>query len=383
MAFTPDPYLFSNAAMGGVRTGSALADLFQQRKKQQQLSQLSELFGRGDYEQAGALAVGMGEIGAGADLAQIPYKREQQRLQQDFQNAQFMDNRDFRQSESEWRRLQAERDDEWRRKMFQYKQERDALDVVPSGYVPIDPSNPSAGVEPLPGIPSPSQKPLSPLGKIRADYEAGLIDKATMDAAVKKITHSNDGITIRPDGTVQIGGKAATEGQSKANIYATRMERSNQLLNRLETEGTSLSQALASGVPLAGNYLLTPGYRQYDQAKRDFVNATLRQESGAVISPAEFANAEKQYFPQPGDDPQTIKQKRQNRIIAMKSIREASGPFQVKSETVNTGEPINVPSPMTAGKTAQDAITVTTIEEAERLPSGTWVSINGRIGQVE
>ena len=47
--------------------------------------------------------------------------------------------------------------------------------------------------------------------------------------------------------------------------------------------------------------------------------------SGAVINPEEFENGKKQYFPQPGDDPTTIAQKRQNRQIAQKAIREASG----------------------------------------------------------
>jgi hypothetical protein len=131
------------------------------------------------------------------------------------------------------------------------------------------------------------------------------------------------------DGTVvQMGGgnepKDMKEAQAKANIYASRMENSNQILERLETEGTSLTNKIASGLPL-GNYALSPEYRQYDQAKRDFINATLRQESGAVIADSEFANGERQYFPQPGDDPQTIAQKKENRRIAMIAIRQASG----------------------------------------------------------
>ena len=137
------------------------------------------------------------------------------------------------------------------------------------------------------------------------------------------------GIEIGPDGTVRIGGgvKKATEGQSRANIYATRMEASNRILDDLEGEGTELSSLLASGLPIAGNYLLDEDYRKYSQAQRDFINAALRQESGAVISEAEFVNARQQYFPQPGDGPETIAQKRQNRIIAMEAIRDASGPF--------------------------------------------------------
>jgi hypothetical protein len=134
----------------------------------------------------------------------------------------------------------------------------------------------------------------------------------------------SNGITVGPDGTVQIGG-SMKEGEAKANIYASRMEASNELLNRLETEGTDLSNKLMSGVPVLGNYGVTPEYRQFEQAQRDFINAALRQESGAVISPEEFENGKRQYFPQPGDDPETIAQKARNRQTAIRAIRQASG----------------------------------------------------------
>jgi hypothetical protein len=63
----------------------------------------------------------------------------------------------------------------------------------------------------------------------------------------------------------------------------------------------------------------------YDQAKRDFINAILRRESGAVISEEEFANAEQQYFPQPGDGPEVIAQKRANRENAIRGIEVSAG----------------------------------------------------------
>jgi hypothetical protein len=54
-------------------------------------------------------------------------------------------------------------------------------------------------------------------------------------------------------------------------------------------------------------------YKQIEQAQRDFVNAVLREESGAAISESEFENAIKQYFPQPGDTAEVVKQKQINR----------------------------------------------------------------------
>jgi len=54
-------------------------------------------------------------------------------------------------------------------------------------------------------------------------------------------------------------------------------------------------------------------YKQIEQAQRDFVNAVLREESGAAIAESEFENAIKQYFPQPGDTAEVVRQKQINR----------------------------------------------------------------------
>jgi hypothetical protein len=142
-----------------------------------------------------------------------------------------------------------------------------------------------------------------------------------------------------PDGTtIQMGGaqKPMKEAQAKANIYASRMENSSAILDKLETQGTDFWKRTVAGLPL-GNYGVDPEYRQYEQAKRDFINATLRQESGAVIADSEFANAEQQYFPQPGDDPATIAQKKENRRIAMEAIRQASGQPATEPNPQDTG----------------------------------------------
>jgi hypothetical protein len=69
-----------------------------------------------------------------------------------------------------------------------------------------------------------------------------------------------------------------------------------------------------------GNLALSKEGQQAEQAQRDFVNAVLRRESGAVISPQEFANAQKQYFPQPGDSKEVLAQKRRNRTIAIEGL---------------------------------------------------------------
>ena len=53
---------------------------------------------------------------------------------------------------------------------------------------------------------------------------------------------------------------------------------------------------------------LSPEQQQVAQARINFITALLRKESGAAIGASEFATAEKNYFPKPGDDAATIAQ---------------------------------------------------------------------------
>ncbi len=81
-----------------------------------------------------------------------------------------------------------------------------------------------------------------------------------------------------------------------------------------------------AAIPLLGNFIVSKDYQSFNQAQRDFINAQLRRESGAVISPAEFDNAEKQYFPIPGDDDNTLMQKQANRDAAVRGMVRSAGP---------------------------------------------------------
>ena len=122
--------------------------------------------------------------------------------------------------------------------------------------------------------------------------------------------------------TKPAGGKPLNDTQAKALQFGTRMQASSEILDKLADEGIN-SSVPGSRLPVIGGVItaLKPEDRQQlDQAKRDFINAVLRRESGAAISASEFDNAEKQYFPQPGDKPETIKQKKSNRDLATRGI---------------------------------------------------------------
>lgn len=128
------------------------------------------------------------------------------------------------------------------------------------------------------------------------------------------------------------------EGQSNAATYADRMAAADSILGGLESQGTDLKQTIVGKVPVLGNYGVSADYQKYDQAKRDFINATLRKESGAVISPEDFDNADKQYFPQPGNGPEVLAQKRENRRIAVEGMKRAAGPTYKPTQTTNKAE---------------------------------------------
>jgi len=120
--------------------------------------------------------------------------------------------------------------------------------------------------------------------------------------------------------------KPLTESQGRAAMFGTRAAQSHKILQRLEDTINLEALNVARKVPLGiGNYFLDSASQRVDQAQRDFVNAVLRQESGAVIAESEFQNAKKQYFPQPGDSKEVIEQKRQNRMLAIKGFKRQAG----------------------------------------------------------
>lgn len=118
------------------------------------------------------------------------------------------------------------------------------------------------------------------------------------------------------------------QNQGVAAGYADRMAAANAILDdpKIVAAQTDLGEQTKSGVPVLGNFLTSTERKMAEQAQRDFINAILRRESGAVISPSEFESAKQQYFPQPGDPPELVEQKRQNRIIAIQGVQRSAGP---------------------------------------------------------
>ena len=134
--------------------------------------------------------------------------------------------------------------------------------------------------------------------------------------------------------------KGLTEAQSKAFMFGNRMETSNSTFESLFDEDgnptyspvflaskRNLEKAWVIGDTIGGgmNFFASEADQSASQSMRDFINAVLRNESGAAIAEHEFTNAQAQYFPEVGDSVATIKQKSENRKVAVATMKAAAG----------------------------------------------------------
>lgn len=136
-----------------------------------------------------------------------------------------------------------------------------------------------------------------------------------------------------PQGGNAVGGPAKlklTELQSKQIGFARRMDDSDKIIGRLETEGydpTDLSDGLAREGGVVGNYFVSEEGQQYVTAARDWIAGTLRLDSGAAVPEEEFWRYFRTYFPQPGDAKSVVAQKAKQRASVRLGMQEASGGY--------------------------------------------------------
>jgi len=159
--------------------------------------------------------------------------------------------------------------------------------------------------------------------------------------------------------------KPLTEAQGKSTAYGMRMAEANKILTDLEKKGVTNTGIVRSAIggtvgltPFVGeklqeatNALINPlpgvlggpsaEQQQVDQARRNFITAVLRQESGAAIAASEFANEERKYFPQVGDTAEVIAQKQKARELAIKAMNIQAGPQGMRNAAPQ-GDPLGL-----------------------------------------
>jgi hypothetical protein len=175
-------------------------------------------------------------------------------------------------------------------------------------------------------------------GSVAPIYKSGSKPKLTtikVNGEDVSVWADESGQIIKPVDAGSAGGGApanpyamtgkTTEDERKVSGYANRTVESHNVINELEKVGTDLKEAAKAAVPGVGNLMITKEKQRLLQAQRNFVNAVLRRESGAVIAKDEFDNATQQYFPQPGDAPEVIEQKRRNREETIEGLMGSAG----------------------------------------------------------
>ena len=138
-------------------------------------------------------------------------------------------------------------------------------------------------------------------------------------------------LTVGPDGTVTLnqGGTGAASkplsgNEGKATGFFMRANASNQVITELEETGTEFGQWVLGKIPLT-NWARSPDFQRLDAAKRDWISAVLRLESGAAIAKSEFDNYDKAYFPQVGDSAAVLSQKRTTRNLIAQTLKVQAG----------------------------------------------------------
>lgn len=112
------------------------------------------------------------------------------------------------------------------------------------------------------------------------------------------------------------------QGEYSARGFADKAQQAHDALSAIEAKGfnpAAKGNLVQSMLPTMAQ---SPDFQSSDQARRQFVNAILRRESGAAIPPFELENYTRQYFPVPGDSPEVLQQKAQARKLAIAGLEQ-------------------------------------------------------------
>lgn len=143
----------------------------------------------------------------------------------------------------------------------------------------------------------------------------------------------------------------ANESQRKKAGFAIRARQAEKEFGDINGNRYDRSDIFSGiGATLPNLVRGTEAVRQ-EQAERNFVNAILRDESGAAISQSEFDNARQQYFPRVGDSKAVLEQKERNRKAAIASLEAGAGRVALEEAGSNFQRELENQTKTIGGKT--------------------------------
>lgn len=245
-------------------------------------------------------------IGQAAQLGVGAYQQAQQTARQ-----RALQDRQMAMQEAAIEREQQRYDDQLRR-----QEEARQLQMAQAGYAPTgDFQEDLEGLSKITGIKRKRDERLANLQMQKAEYEAAQRalppnkrDVYLTKAAEVRLTR-NDPSKIK-------------QNQWAAGGFAKRAELAETELKPFEGIGAEYGHGIRSMLP---DFMQSEEGRLFEQAQRNFVSAVLRKESGAAISPQEYEQEAKKYFPQVGDSEIVIEQKRRAREQAVENLKAEAG----------------------------------------------------------
>ena len=168
------------------------------------------------------------------------------------------------------------------------------------------------------------------LAKSTGDKAAALAKKNADDLAIKEARLALDQDKFKFD---KGKGKSYTQNQQTAARFAARANAAEDVFSDIAKKSADMG---GFGTKIGKTFYTQQG-RRLNQATENMISAFLRKESGAVISPKEYENANNNYIPSLNDSPEVLAQKEQARRIQIEGLKqEGGGAYKELSETMET-----------------------------------------------
>jgi hypothetical protein len=139
-----------------------------------------------------------------------------------------------------------------------------------------------------------------------------------------------------------------TEGQSKDLNFWNRMDAVTGKIDAHAPALMEFGQKVLGGVPLIGNMMISEDYQRGKRDADEWIVALLRKDTGAQVTREEWATYGPIYIPQPGDGPETLKDKAEARKRAARGMERGLGTAEVLAEELKAerekGKPPTAPA---------------------------------------
>jgi hypothetical protein len=149
--------------------------------------------------------------------------------------------------------------------------------------------------------------------------------------------NEQDGRWDRVGGNERSKSSDLKEYQTKDAMFAERLMRTNAEIDKVmgfdpaskSYSGYDPTRATNNWAPDTGmvaSLVNSAEWKQYQRSAREGIAAILRKDTGAAVTEAEWELYWPMLYPQPGDDTETVNQKRNAREAAMQALKGSSGP---------------------------------------------------------